>query len=120
MLRTAEPVKQISVDKNQRSVLKWELFLPNSFLMYFWSVNMTDSFKEKDERLVKETVDQSKSRGGVYDPGEYLSEERRITVTLNKSDIRNSTGRTVVREDALKNLATQFEQYGCTAVITND
>lgn len=90
---------------------------------------MAESFKEKDEEFVKETVDllvkqsiliDEEGRCGSSKPGEYLSEDRRVTVTLNKSDIRKSTGRTVVREDALKNLETQFKQYGCTVVITKD
>ena len=90
---------------------------------------MAGSFKEKDERLVKETVDLLVKQSNLIDMesrivgcelGEYLSEDRRVTVTLKKSDIRESTGRTVVREDALKNLATQFEQCGCTVEITKD
>ena len=90
---------------------------------------MAESFKEKDERLVKETVDLLVKQSNFNDrvsrvvgcePGEYLSEDRRVTVTLKKSDIRELTGRTVVREDALKNLATQFEQCGCTVEITKD
>lgn len=90
---------------------------------------MAESFKEKDEELVKETVDLLVKQSNLNDqyavitpsePGEYISEDRRVTVTLTKRNIKETTGRTVVREDVLKNLATQFEQYGCTAVITKD
>jgi hypothetical protein len=90
---------------------------------------MAESFKEKDEEFVKETVDLLVKLSNMKDeeaiftpfkPGEYISEDRRVTVTLTKSNIKETTGRTVVREDALKNLATQFEQYGCTALITKD
>lgn len=89
---------------------------------------MAESFKEKDEKFVKETVDLLVKQSNLIGtpgytnlpPGEYLSEDTRVTVTLTKSNIKETTGRTVVREDALKNLATQFEQYGCTAVIIKD
>ena len=93
------------------------------------TADMAESFKEKDEEFVKETVDLLVKQSNFNDrvscvvgcePGKYLSEDRRVTVTLKKSDIRELTGRTVVREDALKNLATQFEQCGCTVVITKD
>ena len=90
---------------------------------------MAESFKEKDEEFVKETVDLLVKKSNLIEqgggcsslkPGEYLSENTKVTVTLTKNDIKETTGRTVVREDALKNLATQFEQYGCIAVITKN
>ena len=92
-------------------------------------INMAESFKEKDKKFVSETVNllvkQSNfnDRFSIYTtskPGELPSEDRRVTVTLSKDDIRKKTDRTVVRGDAIKNIANQFEQYGCTTEITKD
>lgn len=90
---------------------------------------MAESFKEKDKKFVSETVglllkqSNFNDRFSIYTsnkPGELPSEDRRVTVTLSKDDIRKKTDRTVVRGDAIKNIANQFEQYGCTTEITKD
>lgn len=92
-------------------------------------INMAESFKEKDEKFVRETVvllvKQSNFKDRISintgdEPGEWPSEDRRVTVTLSKDDIKKKTDRTVVRGDAIKNIANQFEQYGCTTEITKD
>ena len=62
------------------------------------TADMAESFKEKDEEFVKETVDLLVKQSNLIDmegrvngcePGKYLSEDRRVTVTLKKVILGN-------------------------------